>query len=135
MYNSQLICFEHLYKAHIQHINIYPIIGFLKFVTETQASTIVKTLQILPTFTNHPLFISLIGCQSRKPQTKAGRETRFGNSSRRGSRRWLGREASRAGALVRLLARFSPKNEGFHPKTPNPRISDQNHVYTTLPHI
>ena len=30
MYNSQIICFEHLYKAHIQHINIYPIIGVHK---------------------------------------------------------------------------------------------------------
>ena len=40
-----------------------------------------KFIQFLPNFTNRPLFISFIGCQLRKPQTKAERKTRFEEQS------------------------------------------------------
>ena len=44
------------------------------------------------------------------------------------------RQALRARRFV-LLRGFDPKNEGFHPKTPNPTIFHQNQVYTTSPHL
>ena len=95
----------------------------------------VKPFQFLSNFTNHPLFISLIGCQSRKPQTKAGRKRVLGNSPPRGLRRGLGRKASRAGAQTRTLARLKPKIGDFLPNTPNPSIFHQNQVYTTSLHF
>ena len=94
-----------------------------------------KHSKSLPNPTKHPLFISFIGYQSRKPQTKAEWKRVSGNSPRRGCRRGWGRAANRADALVRLLAWFSPKNEGFSPQTPNPTIFHQNQVYITSLHL
>ena len=128
IHNNQLwapIQCTYITYQHISHHRVHKVRNRNSILNHS------KTLQFLPNFTNHPLFISLIGCQSRKPQTKTERKVRHGNSPPRG---WS-RAPSRAGDLVRLLARFLAKNEGFHPKTPNPTISIQNQVYTTSPHF
>jgi hypothetical protein len=119
----------------------------LKFVTETYALTMVKPFQFLSNFTNHPLFISLIGCQSRKPQTKAERKTRFGEQSPARVSAWVGSRGhprGRAGAsscAAQTQKRgFSPQNlksDHFQPKSclynfPTPSITSYNINFTRL---
>ena len=119
----------------------------LKFVTETYALTKVKPFQFLSNFTNHPLFISLKGCQWRKPQTKAERKNAFrGTVPRAGfGAGWVARPAARARWFVFFAAQtqkrgFSsqyPKSDHFQPQSclynfPTPLITSYNINFTRL---
>ena len=104
----------------------------LKFVTETYALTKVKPFQFLSNFTNHPLFIYHIGCQWRKPQTKAERKNAFrGTVPRAGfGEGWVARPAARARWFVFFAVQTQKR--GFSSQYPK---SDHNNVYTTSLHL
>ena len=114
IHNNQLwapIQSTYITYQHISHNWVH------KVRNRTQSLTIVKPFQIPPKFTNHPLFY----IPYRMPIKKTPNESRTKNAFREQSSARVaarvGRRPSRAGAKVQALARFWPKNEGFHPKT------------------
>jgi hypothetical protein len=76
----------------------------------------VKPFQFLPNFTNHPLFISFIGCQSRKPQTKAERKTRFGEQSSARVSAWVGSRGHPRGRAGSSSCAAQTQKRGFSPQ-------------------